>query len=304
MQHIASSDERLAFIVHLLSTVYDEGFPTCNFEELVKASIMARSHRRARTLSELRAVTARMMRCSPGLSEREISTLSQKDCRDIIEQCFSSPRQKVKGRVVLMGLFSYACRQGLCFQNPVLTIEHEPLTECEIQPLSWEELQRLIAVARLPEHSACLPAMALMLWAGVRPAEVQRLSWQDLDWEEGVVVLKARHVKTGGCRHVTMQQALRACLHSDGLAKTGRICPPDWARRWRRLRDEAGLRPWRQDVLRHTFASYFIKRWPDFARLQAEMGHRSAALLRTRYLSMRGIKREQAYQFWSARGLF
>lgn len=303
MQYKASPDERLAFVARLLSTLYDEVLPSCNFEQLVEASIAARSHRRARTLSELRGVTARMMRCCPDLAGHEVASLSRDDCRDILDRCFESPRQKAKGRVVLMGLFSYACRQGWCFHNPITAIEPAQLLETELQPLSWDELQRLIVATRTPEHRACMPAMALMLWAGVRPAEVQRLSWKDLDWEEGVIVLRARHVKTGGCRHVTMHAALRSCLREAGVKSEGHICPPDWGRRWRRLRDAAGLLPWRQDVLRHTFASYFIKRWPDFAQLQAEMGHRSATLLRTRYLSMQGLTREQAQKFWAARGL-
>ncbi|MFI3244645.1 MAG: hypothetical protein R3Y56_10370, partial [Akkermansia sp.] len=63
------------------------------------------------------------------------------------------------------------------------------------------------------------------------------------------------------------------------------------------------LVPWRQDVLRHCFASYHVKRWHDYGRLQAEMGHRCADLLRTRYLSMRGISSKQAAAFWQAGGL-
>lgn len=55
---------------------------------------------------------------------------------------------------------------------------------------------------------------------------------------------------------------------------------------------------WRPDVLRHTYASFHAKWFRDFPLLQMEMGHRSSALLRARYLNMEGVSRERAALFW------
>jgi hypothetical protein len=50
------------------------------------------------------------------------------------------------------------------------------------------------------------------------------------------------------------------------------------------------------DVCRHTFASYYATHYKDLATLQLEMGHRDAALLRTRYITP--ARRTQAAEFW------
>ena len=65
--------------------------------------------------------------------------------------------------------------------------------------------------------------------------------------------------------------------------------PRRWVQRWRALRKAAGwsketAHPWRQDVCRHTFATYYAAHFRNFAALQLEMGHRDSSLLRTRYV--------------------
>ena len=137
-----------------------------------------------------------------------------------------------------------------------------------------------------------------MLWAGVRPAELARLTWDDIDWQEKVINMRPHHTKTGGCRHVTIHPVLMEWLKKS-KSRTGKICPPNWMNRWRQLREAAGIHTWQQDVLRHTFASYHLKYWHNIDKLQAEMGHRSARLLQTRYLSMKGITHRHARQFWT-----
>lgn len=65
------------------------------------------------------------------------------------------------------------------------------------------------------------------------------------------------------------------------------------------MRRDANLeRPWVQDVLRHTFASYHMKRYKNLPRLQSQMGHAYLSLLRTRYVNMYGIKKGEAKIFF------
>ncbi len=266
--------------------------------QAVAELLKIKAHRRPRTLAEIRSLTQRMMRSVEGLAERPLASLQQGDCEYIIEKTFSTPRQRAKGRVILHSLFEQGCRRHWCWHNPIAVIEKPQVIEHEIEPLHWEEIQRLLATARQPAHHPCMPALGLMLWAGLRPAEVERLGWEHLDWDERVIIVSAQHAKTGGCRHVTLQAALATWLREAGVQQEGSICPKNWSRRWKRLRREAQLEPWRQDVLRHTFASYHAKHWHDFSRLQMEMGHRSAQLLRTRYLSMRRVSAKAAALFW------
>ena len=283
-------------ILHMALHMLDE-VRSVKFQYAVQESMKARSGRRPRTLSEIRSICSRLMREFPGLAEREVCSITRMECAEMVK-AWPSTRQQHKIRVILHGVFEYSRRQEWCLENPAAFLQLPLLREKEIPPLDWAELQRLTRTARKPEHRACMPPLGLMLWAGVRPAEVERLCWHDIDWEDGVISLRSLHTKTGGCRHIRLHDVLRHWLR-ECINGSGRICPPNWQRRWQRLRAEAALIPWRQDVLRHTFASYHAKHFHNFAALQEDMGHRSSALLRTRYLSMRGITARLAARFWT-----
>ncbi len=270
----------------------------------MQAALASRADRRPRTRAEFGSVCRRILHASPGLALRRVHRFTTEDCRLLLESTFPSARQRAKGRVILHGVFAHCLQQGWCRSNPMAALRAPRLTETEIRALGTAELTRLLQAARQEEHRACMPALGLMLWAGVRPAELTRLCWEDIDAEERVIALRPHHSKTGGARHITLYPVLAAWLQESGFRQQGPLCPPCWPLRWKRLRAAAGLTPWRQDVLRHTFASYHIKQWHDYARLQHEMGHRSAELLRTRYLSMRGITAAGAARFWRVRGLW
>lgn len=283
---------------------YQESTKTVSFASAYESALVERSDRRPRTVAEFSSVCRRLLRCSSSLGGCPVNALAPTDCAEVLYSVFPSARQRRKGRAIMHGVFAHAVRQHWCSSNPVDAVRFPAPEEQEIVPLSLPEVKRLLQTAAAPEHRACMPALGLMLWCGVRPAEVTRLRWSDIDWEERVLVLRPRHSKTGGCRHLPLRPVLLEWLQAAGGQGTGLLCPPDWQRRWKRLRAAAGLIPWQQDVLRHTFASYHAKHFRDFAALQGEMGHRSAALLRTRYLSMRGLTAESARCFWQVGALW
>lgn len=288
-------------IISLGSEAYKRARHSVSFARAVEVSLQERAERRARTTYELRNICRRLMEKTPELSAKNLRDITPELCRHVLDGVAHSELQFTKARAVLHSVFSCAIRHGWCAANPVDAIPRPTLQEAEVHPLPWADLCSLLRTAAQQEHRCCMPAVGLMLWAGVRPAELRRLRWEDIDWQEKVISLKPQHSKTGGCRHITLQPVLISWLKQERRTpmKQGSICPPNWLRRWKALRHAAGINHWQQDVLRHTFASYHLKRWHDLPRLQEEMGHRSARLLRTRYLSMHGITTRHARQFWT-----
>ncbi len=277
----------------------EETATDASFGEICRKVLLNKEHRRKRTKQEIACVYRKWFRTCPEWEYKNIASISSTDCLSLINRCARSPRQRNKMRVILHGVFSYSLKKNWRLANPVDSIDTEYVEECEIEPLSWAEIKRLVSHVQLPPHRPCMAAVGLMLWAGIRPTELSRLSWESINWHERVVTISARHSKTGGCRHVSLVPVLRRWLIQSKKGNEGdSICPPDWVRRWRKLRECAQLIPWRQDVLRHTFASYHLKHWRNLPLLQMEMGHRDAQLLRTRYLSMKGVTSEHAARFW------
>ena len=216
-----------------------------------------------------------------------------------------SASQFNKGRAMLHGLFEFALRREWCDKNPIKRIERRKVIEKEILPLKLSETKQLIKTAQNESPEYAIVA-ALLVYAGIRPREVRRLTWRDIDTEEKTITVRSQCSKTGGVRQVEISPVLNRLLiaHSREL-KEGKICPTDWQRRWRKIRDNSGFRGrWVQDVLRHTYASFHAKRYADLPRLQLNMGHRDLSLLRSRYINMHGISRADAKSFFEPRGIF
>lgn len=279
---------------------------TVSFRKAAEEAIAARSDRRKRTQEDFRYMVRRLLRYNPGMGRRPVRMMTAKECREGLVRAFKSARQRHKARLVLSGIFSTAVRRGWCAENPVRWVDVPRLKEQVVPVLNMEEVNRLLKVAQEYRQGACLAAVGLMLYAGIRPNETERLEWRHINLEAGVVTLFPQHTKTGGARIVTIRPVLRdllaACRKIGGIP--GRVCPPNWQSRWRELRRLAGWdgkkKPWYPDTLRHTFASYFACHFKNMNVLQMEMGHASLDLLRTRYLNMEGVTEVTASVFWGS----
>ncbi|MCC8147505.1 tyrosine-type recombinase/integrase [Akkermansia sp.] len=280
---------------------------TVSFRQGVEETLRAKQHRRPRTLAEINYICTRLMNHCPELGRRPLRAIRMQECANCIRRTFPTLRQQRKARVILSGVFSTAFKHGWCEENPALQIELPPLHEQTIHPLTIREIQSMFHSARQLYGNACIPPLGLMLYAGIRPAEVERLTWNAVNLEERVVCLKALHSKTGGSRQVQIHPVLHQLLKDVlPLLKETPVCPPNWKEKWKRIRHHAGWssrhgNPWIQDVLRHTYASYHAKQFRNFTELQYEMGHSGLHLLKSRYLNMQDISRKDASRFWSVR---
>lgn len=301
--------KRMKRCISLGATVLEREELTVTFREAINNTLISKSYRRPRTLSDIRQLMDRLMKANQGLSRKRLRSISSEDCNQYLKKAFLTSRQFFKARLILSGVFTLAKRRGWCDNNPVEGVDVPVLTETEIPALDIDTIKDLLYFARRELKGECLPAVLLMLFAGIRPREVQRLKWGDICLNEKVVSLKPSHTKTGGARHVTIHPVLSKWLQYSithiSPDEEDSICPPNWLKKWTKLRKIAGWSAygdkgeWKQDCLRHTFASYHAKYFQDYASLQIEMGHHSSALLRTRYLNMSGITRSDAKAFWN-----
>lgn len=270
---------------------------TVSFAHAVEFTIESKQHRSPRTLQDIRQTLHRLMQQDPELADKPIRSMDSSYCRQLLHQAYQhSPSRFIKARANLSGLFSLSIKQEWCSSNPVAKIDIPHVKERVIEALPLTKIRQLFKIAHLHEHKDCLAPLALMIYAGVRPEEIKRLSWEDLDWDEQVLYIDARHAKTGGGRHVPLMPALINILSR--VKSHGPICPTAWDKRWQTLRQEAGFDSWVPDVLRHSYASYHAKMYQDLPLLQLAMGHRDCQLLLTRYINLRGIKKKDAQQFW------
>lgn len=262
---------------------------TVRFETAVTVALEARKDRRTRTLIDFRYICRRLLKRCQGLAKRRIRSLSPQECAAYLHEAFTTPRQFTKAKAVLSAVFSTAQRHGWCAENPVRLVECPRLVEQRITVLTSAEIDQVLQAAAEYDHGSCLPAVGLMLYAGIRPHEVARLTWAQIDLENKAVIIEARHSKTGGARQVTIHPPLCHLLKQHQKPDSQFICPSGWTLRWRRLHRLLTFH-WVPDVLRHTFATYHLKQFRSYTALQYETGHRSSTLLRTRYVNFSGLR--------------
>ena len=273
---------------------------TVTFEKAVEEALEARQDRRQRTLYDFRYFTRRFLKRCPGLAKRRVRSITTQECTAYMEQAFDTPRQRQKARLILSGVFSTAVKRGWCDSNPVTRVDAPRVEEKTVEILTPEEIERLTATAEDYQGGSCAAAVGIMLFSGIRPNEVERLTWQEVDLPQHAIYIHPRHSKTGGARRVTIHRPLERILQRHRQDNANRICPPNWRQHWNRLRRRAGwdtpAHRWQQDALRHTFASYHLSHFRSYPELQLEMGHRSSDLLRTRYLNLPQV--QQAKEYW------
>ena len=270
--------------------VKEAGKTVC-FAEAARASLEARRDRRPTTQRDLRHFIGRLLRVE-GAGERPLRAMGVAECKKLLEKAFpNSPSSYKKGRAILSSIFSYGIRQEWCDRNPVQAIETPRIKEKTITPLTMEEIERLERTAEHPEHREMQLSLKLMLYCGIRPAEVTRINPQrDIVGDE--LIIRPQTSKTGGGRIVPLRKvAPYIRRHRENL-----IIPDRWEQRWRALRRAARFRTWQADACRHTFATYHARHFRNIPALQLEMGHSSPRLLHSRYISP--IPQGAARRFW------
>jgi Site-specific recombinase XerD len=188
-------------------------------------------------------------------------------------------------------LFSFAKRRGYVTENPIADVERAKERETEIEILSVSQVVRLLESA----SSDMLPFWAIGAFAGLRRAEIERLTWSEIDFDADLIEVKASKSKTASRRLVTMQPNLREWL-APYRTRVGQVCPVNLQRKINDDRERAGLRAgWPQNALRHSFGSYHLAQFNDAAKLALEMGNSPATIFR-HYRQL--VKPKEAERYW------
>ena len=194
------------------------------------------------SLRDIRYLGNRLLNSNPELCEMYFSELKPAVCEQYLSATFKTPSQFNKARTMLYGLFEFALKREWCDRNPVKLVARRKVMEKEISPLSCAQTKDLLKNAKALKNRDCLPAIGLLLFAGIRPREVRRLKWKDIDLEENLITVRSQCSKTGGVRHVEIMPALKRILAKYKREDKSAICPPDWNREWKNIREESGFK--------------------------------------------------------------
>jgi integrase len=118
-----------------------------------------------------------------------------------------------------------------------------------------------------------LPYLTIAAFAGIRQAELCRLTWADINLEERVIVLGANVTKTNKRRVAHMPDNLVKWLQSVEAEKEGAICPATRPNVETKRISAAAKIAWVDNGLRHSYISYQMALLRDAAKVAEQCGN-------------------------------
>lgn len=156
------------------------------------------------------------------------------------------------------------------------------------------EARRLLRSASKVWGGKMLAYFAIGMFAGLRPErELAGTRWENIDLEDGTIRVMPDIAKRRRMRFVRIEKTLAAWLERCP-ERTGRIF---YSRRcWRKVIEDAKVE-WREDIMRHSFASYMLARDGDAAKVSRELGHsESSEVLFNHYRNL--VKEKEGREYF------
>ena len=238
------------------------------------------------------------------LGEVALSDIDTRTLQGTLDGMHLTPHMWRAIRRTISPPFAHAAKKGVIKENPAANLIPPELPAREIRVLTPEEAQRLVGAC----DSDLLPYVAIALFGGIRPKELQRIRWENIDLSEPQpqIAVRGKSAKVKGRgRFVPISDNLLAIL-SPLAKKEGKIYPGAWTgggkRSWltkfKKTRVDAGLFDgWVEDAMRHTFASYFLAMTKDLNALIDVMGHTTSNTAKAHYLGAADLR--AAIKFWN-----
>lgn len=266
--------------------------------------------RRPATIKNLRYILNKFV---DAFGARQLASLSVDELKAWI---FKQPSQQsqINFATKVSEFYNYAIVQRWTMEN-LATKQYIQRPKTARSTTEFFTVEQCIKILECSADSniGLLPYVALGLFAGLRPEETNRLSWQaDVRVNEQVIIIGDQFSKTAQrvIDDKFIWETLSHWLVPYGQQR-GLIVPEGliFQTRFRRLKKEAGfactkedlldgLPAWIEDGLRHTFATYFLKKTGDVVRASFIMGN-SPKVIHNHYKG-RGFAAD-AERYWNLR---
>jgi integrase len=226
-----------------------------------------------------------------------ISSIEAKDIDALLDRNGYTGINRQNYKRHLSGFYSWAIRNGKTTGNPVqqtATVRTTKETPEIYTPKQVEKILRKAEETR-PE---LVPYLAMAFFAGIRPEEITRLSWQDIDLSINEIHIRAGMSKTNSARLVHISGNLTAWLLKY-QKESGKIFASSETslKRWRAEVMQAAKVETIQDGARHTFATFHLA-LHGLDDTMHELGHTDPKMLFRHYRGLARNRKEQAQKFF------
>jgi integrase len=233
-------------------------------------------------LNDCRLRLSRFAKAFPG----PIAAVQTRDIEDWLRGLNGSLGTRDNFRRLIITLFNFAKRRGYLSRNnetEAKWLEKPRRRSRPIQIFTSGELREILAAS----SGQARLAIAIGAFAGIRSAEILRLNWENFKWEQEVIDIGSDQTKTASRRLAPILPPLRQWVEPFNkqqgrlLTYSQAVCLAEAfgavakkATKIRRQSDpDAPSLKWRQNGLRHSYASYRLAMIADASRVALEMGN-------------------------------
>jgi integrase len=233
-----------------------------------------------------------------------IVELNEKILRDYLDSLKVGQRRIFNLRSLFSQFFNWCIKQGLASTNPLKNVEIE-LPPKDVVIMTVEQAQTVMKTCeeRFPNLTLYF---AVGLFAGLRPDEAKLLTWEKIDIEDREMTVLSITSKVKETRMVKIEDTLFKWLKYHKGDRKGHIVAQRGFRTatedvrialGHRLRKQNKNGPrWVPDILRHSYASYWLPIHRDRGRLAEQMGT-SIKMIKEYYKAP--AKASEAASFWN-----
>lgn len=231
---------------------------------------------------------------------RNIATITAVELREWYATTYTSTATYYNSALaVLAPSFAWAVKQELIEKSPYLLIERRKVIASDgVDVFTVREAKHLLATCTGELEDAGL-AFAILLFAGIRPEELTKLTWDDVmeDAEGMFIHIRPTVAKTRQVRNVRVRDNLKAMLLAiPKESRKGKLIPSNWKRKASAVRELSGFKN-RSNAARHSFASYSLALDGNIDAVRSDMGHaRGSDMLFKHYRA--AVTKEQALLYW------
>lgn len=250
---------------------------------------------RLRTLEGYRAAANRLTKT---FGKRQLSDITTENLQAVLVPPGTTASTAKANKVAARVFWLWAAERGWCRAEVIQKVKVPKIQDRgEIEILSVVEATRLMKAAE-KFYPQSVPMFAIQLFGGIRPEEATKL--RPTDFTDAGIELSARITKKGRRRNIEPNDVLKAWLKQYPFQKC-----PNWTRVSRAVRYLSGFKtwaepgfipdkfrpletptkPWPQNALRHSYASYAIAAGTSLEKLLWQFGHTgSPTVLREHYV--------------------
>lgn len=267
------------------------------------------ANRRRRHLRSLKQDLDRLART---FGRKPVHELTKADLLTLIETSDRAPRTQNHIRDRFHNFLGWCVKHGYTPENQAALIDKKSVDAGEIRVLTNDQVKSLLAAAKGFKDGKLVPYFALATFCAIRPDELARLAWEQIDLKEKQVTITASAAKKRGRRVVDMPENCIAWLRGHAKRKTP-IRGKNWRNDFDAVRElagfgtpapdgateaekerRAGLKPWPEDVLRHTGISCHYRVHGDEGLTAAWAGN-SPDMIHSHYRALVSAKDAKAF---------